>query len=106
LHDGKVFTSGNVENVCRTLCPSTYRFSTNSLSDLPRLLQLCRNCFPECRVGKYHEQVSVSGRSVDPQRLVMACGEAQLDGIEFIEAPSSLPDAMSFHLSQNAQPAE
>lgn len=106
LHEGRVFTSGNIQSVCRTLCPKTYLFTIADTAALPRLLKISSTCYPDCRVSKYHEQVSISGRALDPNILLAACAEADLGQVHCTEAAPSLPDAMSFHLSQEAQVAE
>jgi ABC-2 type transport system ATP-binding protein len=102
LHEGRVFTAGAVDEVCKTLGGNSVLISESQNQQIPLeiLLQMLRKEFISCLINQIGSQLLVTGNNISVETLRTFFLKQHLQGIKLNPARPSLVDAMRYYLNK------
>ncbi len=102
LHEGRVFASGAVDEVCRTLGGTSILISETLNQPLSpeKLLDIMKREFLSCLINQIGNQLLITGDGLTIEALQEFFLRQHLQGLRINEARPSLVDAMRYHLNK------
>ncbi len=102
LHEGRVFTSGSLDDVCKTLGGTSIIISEsqNQQISLPAIMEMLKKEFISCLINQIGNQLLVTGVNISIDSMRQFLLEQQLQDIRLNTARPSLVDAMRYHLNK------
>ncbi len=96
LEQGLVATAGSIEDVCKSLAGSNLLIT--HAANPTHLCEMLKAQLPSALVSQLGDQVSVTGHTLDPDRVRSLVTSVDQNGARLINGRASLTDAMSIHL--------
>lgn len=96
LKEGRFFSTGSTEDVCRELCAETILI--RNLSQLDATFERLQKQLPHSILTRIGQEIAVSGNSLNDGAARALFGELEAAGAHIDSTRPSLTDAMSFHL--------